>query len=137
MDDEMRLERIDGEFTVCRVADYAHVRLDAQYCFIGKTATEKSLVCLTKDVPENATARDDGWRGFCIEGVLDFSLVGILAKISGILAENGIAIFALSTYNTDYVLVKKESYSKALAVLARSGYAVLENAPLELEGGTI
>ncbi len=103
------------------------MRLDARYCFIGKTDAEKSLVCLTADVPENAIARDDGWRGFHIEGVLDFALIGILSKISSILAENSISIFALSTYNTDYVLVKRDSYARALAILARAGYTIVED----------
>ena len=123
----MKLKKIDGEFSVCQVSDYSQARLDARYCFIGKTDAERSLVCLTADVPENAIARDDGWSGFRIEGVLDFSLVGILSKISSILAENGISIFALSTYNTDYVLVKRDSYARALAILACAGYTIEED----------
>ena len=123
----MQLKKIDGEFSVCQVLDYSRVRLDARYCFIGKTDAEKSLVCLTADVPKNTIARDDGWRGFRIEGVLDFALIGILSKISSILAENGISIFALSTYNTDYVLVKRDSYAQALAILARAGYTIVED----------
>lgn len=118
----MKLKKIGGEFSVCQVSDYSQVRLGARYCFIGKTDAEKSLVCLTADVPENTIARDDDWRGFCIEGVLDFALIGILSKISTILAENGISIFALSTYNTDYVLVKRDSCARALAILARGLY---------------
>ena len=127
----MKLKKIDGEFSVCQVSDYSRVRLDARYCFIGKTDAEKSLVCLTADVPENAIVRDDGWRGFRIEGVLDFALIGILSKISSILTENGISIFALSTYNTDYVLVKRDSYARALAILARAGYTIVEDEQTE------
>ncbi|MBO5621800.1 MAG: ACT domain-containing protein, partial [Butyrivibrio sp.] len=55
----------------------------------------------------------------------DFSLVGILSKLSGILADNGIGIFAVSTYNTDYILVKEENYSKALNVLTNAGYTLV------------
>ena len=83
-----------------------------------------SLVCLTENVPDNTTDRDDGWRAFRIEGVLDFSLIGILAKISTILAENKIGIFAVSTYNTDYILTKAEQFDKAIKVLADSGYEI-------------
>ena len=57
--------------------------------------------------------------------MLDFSLVGILAKITAILAEKEIGLFAVSTYNTDYVLVKKENYAKAIDLLAASGYTVV------------
>ena len=63
------------------------------------------------------TCCDDGWKAFSIQGVLDFSLIGILAKIATVLADNGISIFAVSTYNTDYVLIKKENYQKALDIL--------------------
>ena len=68
---------------------------------------------------------DDGWRGFRIQGVLDFSLIGILSKLSSILAEHKIGIFAVSTYNTDYILVKEENYERALTVLASEGYTVI------------
>ena len=63
------------------------------------------------------TCCNDGWKAFRIQGVLDFSLIGILAKIDTVLADNGISIFAVSTYNTDYVLIKKENYQKALDIL--------------------
>ena len=93
---------------------------------MGKTDEESSLVCITSDVPPNIIQRDDGWRGFRIQGILDFSLIGILAKIASLLAENSISIFAISTYNTDYVLIKKENYQKSLDILRHSGYEVAE-----------
>ena len=115
----MEIKRIEQDFTVCQVKDYSLVNLDSEYSFIDKTDEEKSLVCITSKVPENTIQRDDGWKAFRIQGVLDFSLIGILAKIATILADNGISIFAVSTYNTDYVLIKKENYQKALEVLRR------------------
>lgn len=122
----MEIKRIDYNFSVCKVADYSLVKLDSEYSFIGKTDEEKSLVCLTEDVPSNVTEREDGWKGFRIQGVLDFSLIGILCEISGILAENKIGIFVISTFNTDYVLTKKENYQRALDVLNRVGYKIVE-----------
>ena len=62
---------------------------------------------------------------FRIQGLLDFSLIGILSKLSTILAENEIAIFAVSTYNTDYILVKSENFEKAMSVLEEQGYRVV------------
>ena len=82
------------------------------FVFTGSTDQEKSLVCPADIIPENIIVRDDGWRAFRICGVLDFSLIGILSKLSGILAENGIALFAVSTYNTDYILVKEYDFKK-------------------------
>ncbi len=122
----MQIKRIHQDFSVCQVADYSLVDLDAEYSFIGKTDEEKSLVCITGDVPANATKRDDSWNAFRIEGVLDFSLIGLLAKIATLLAENGVSIFAVSTYNTDYVFIKKESYQKGLDILRSAGYEIME-----------
>lgn len=122
----MEIKMIHEEFSVCQVEDYSFVNLDSEYSFIGKTDEEKSLVCLTTDVPSNVTKRDDGWKAFRIQGVLDFSLVGILAKIAGVLAEHDISIFAVSTYNTDYVLIKEEKYQKSLDVLKAVGYDIVD-----------
>ena len=99
---------------------------DIDFCFTGKTDEEISLVCKTEDVPENTLERDDGWKGFRITGVLDFSLIGILSKISSILAENKIGIFAVSTYNTDYIFVKEENFDKAINALIDSGYDITD-----------
>lgn len=122
----MEIKKIDYDFSVCKVADYSLVNLDSEYSFIGKTDEEKSLVCITEDVPSNVTEREDGWKAFRIQGVLDFSLIGILSEISGILAENKIGIFVISTFNTDYVLTKKENYQRALDALISSGYQITE-----------
>ena len=122
----MKLKKLPYNFTVCKVADLSAINLSADFFFIGRTDEELSLVCRMEDVPENTLERDDGWRGFRIEGVLDFSLIGILSKLSTILAENKIGIFAVSTYNTDYILTKAENFDRAMKVLAADGYEVTE-----------
>jgi len=121
----LEIKKIDYDFSVCKVKDFSKVNLDNEYCFIGKTDEENSLVCITENIPENVTEREDDWKAFRIQGVLDFSLIGILAKISALLAENKIGIFAISTYNTDYILTKKDNYEKALEVLINAGYQVV------------
>ncbi len=121
----MIIKQFQHNFSVCQVEDYSLVDVESEFCFVGKTNDEKSLVCLTKDVPENVTKQDDGWKAFRIEGVLDFSLIGILSKIATILAEHQIGIFAISTFNTDYILVKAENYSRALRALEQNGYEVI------------
>ena len=122
----MELKRIRPDFSVCQVADYSLVNLTSEYCFIGKTDEEKSLVCTTSEVPSNAVRRDDGWKAFRIQGVLDFSLIGILSKIAAILADSAIPIFAVSTYNTDYVLMKSEDYQRGLKALEAAGYRIAD-----------
>ncbi len=120
----MQLKAVPADLSVCKVKDYSEVNYDAPFCFTASTDEEKSLVCRTVDVPPHTLKRDDGWKAFCIEGILDFSLIGILAKISTVLAKQQIGIFAISTYNTDYILTKKENFPKALDVLAQAGYQI-------------
>ena len=121
---EMELQVIDQPLSVCKISDISMADLSADIYFIGKTDEEISLVCSSDSVPAETLEREDGWRAFRIAGTLDFSLVGILSKISGILADNKIGIFAVSTYNTDYILVKEENFGRALALLADAGYSI-------------
>ncbi len=118
----MILEKLPYDLSICKLKDASSLDLGKDFFFVGKTDEEVSLVCRTEDVPDGTIVRDDGWRGFRIAGTLDFSLVGILSRISSVLAENKIGIFAVSTFNTDYVLVKKENIEHALAVLSAVGY---------------
>ena len=122
----MKLKKLRHKFSVCKVEDYSMVDFNQEFCFTGRTEEENSLVCMTENVPENATERDDGWRAFRIQGILDFSLIGILARIAGLLAQNEIGIFAVSTYNTDYILTKEENYEKALEILKQAGYQIID-----------
>jgi hypothetical protein len=119
------LETLEVKLSVCKVGDYSQIDITSPFCFTGATDEELSLVCPTEMVPGNTTERDDGWRAFRIVGVLDFSLIGILAGISATLAENGIGLFAVSTYNTDYILTKEENFDRALEVLGAAGYTVI------------
>lgn len=123
----MELKKLNDPLTVCKIKSVSDIDLTKDFYFIGKTDEEISLVCPTVDTPAETTARDDGWKGFRIQGVLDFSLIGILSKLSAVLAENAIGIFAVSTYNTDYILVKAENFEKAEAVLSKAGYSVIDD----------
>ncbi|MBQ7653730.1 MAG: ACT domain-containing protein [Clostridia bacterium] len=118
----MELKVLHCELSVCKVESTDDIDLNQELVFVGITDEEISLVCSVEAVPEKTVERDDGWRGFRIEGVLDFSLIGILSKISTVLAENKIGIFAVSTFNTDYILVKKENFEKAVEALKKAGY---------------
>ena len=121
----MELKRLEYDLTVCKVESITDIDMTTDFFFIGKTDEEISLVCKTDAAPEKTIERDDGWKGFRIQGVLDFSLIGILSKLSGILAENNIGIFAVSTFNTDYILVKAENLERAMSVLSAEGYTVV------------
>ena len=121
----MQLQLLPHSFTVCKLpvdAPFSEVR---PFHFVSRTDEELSLVCPVSDVPSNVLVREDGWRAFRITGVLDFSLTGILARIAEILAQQKIPIFAISTYNTDYVLLKEKYLSKAIASLQNHGYELI------------
>ena len=120
----MEIKVIQQDFAICKVKDLTKVDFSDEFCFVGKTDEELSLVCSLNRIPDNATDCDDGWRAFRIQGVLDFSLIGILSKISTLLAENKIGIFAVSTYNTDYILTKADHYEAAIEVLRSNGYQI-------------
>lgn len=122
---KLELKKIEYNLTVCKIRNTSDIDMTSAFYFIGKTDEELSLVCKTEDTPAKTIERDDGWKGFRIQGTLDFSLIGILSKLSGILAEHKIGIFAVSTYNTDYILVKEENFERALKVLALEGYVIV------------
>ena len=121
----MEIKKLEHNLTVCKVKSEKDIDFNKSFYFIGKTDEEFSLVCPTEDVPACTVVREDGWKGFRIQGILDFSLIGILADISNILAQSKIGIFAVSTYNTDYILVKKENFDNALKVLSAHAYAIV------------
>ena len=125
--EQLRMIAFGQEFSVCKVKDYSQVNLESPFVFTGSTDEEKSLVCPTAVVPQNTVERDDSWKALRINGILDFSLIGILARISNILAENGIGIFAVSTFNTDYIFVKKRDFEKAIKALEDAGFSIGKN----------
>lgn len=122
----MNLQALPQAFTVCQISDLTGVDFSREFVFVAKTDAELSLVCETESVPQNTLAREDGWRAFRVSGVLEFSLVGVLSSLSAVLAEAGISIFAVSTYNTDYLLTRADVFDRALRLLADAGYAILE-----------
>ncbi len=118
----MTLEFLNRELSVCKYAQ--PIFPDGDFVFVGKTDREFSLVCETAYVPDGWTERDDGWAAFRIVGQLDFSLIGILSRIAGILADEKISMFALSTYDTDYFLIKRENKGRTLEALRNHGYDI-------------
>ena len=122
---QMNIQKINDAFSICKVTDYSQVDFTDDYCFIGKTDEEYSLVCKTDSVPNNVICCDNGWKAFRIKGELDFFLVGVLSRISVLMADNCISIFAVSTYNTDYFFIRQKDYSKAIHLLSVNGYEIV------------
>jgi hypothetical protein len=117
-----------NRLAVCRLDGDAPVpgwAMSEDFCSITRTGDELSIVCREVLVPEGIRG-ETGWRALRVGGVLDFSQVGILAGVASPLAEAGISLFALSTFDTDYLLVKELDLGRAITVLAAAGHAVLE-----------
>jgi hypothetical protein len=120
----LTLSLLPGTFMICRlepkgiVPDWAAA---TGFISITRTNDELSVVCLDADVPDDVKS-DCGWRCFKVEGPLDLALTGVLASLTGPLAEARINIFAISTYDTDYLLVKEEKLAQAEDVLIRAGH---------------
>lgn len=120
----MELKILKQDFSIGKLHDVSQADLQNEFCFFAKTDQENSLVCPTEFMPDDMIEREDGWRAFRIQGILDFSLIGILAEISSLLADHKIGIFVMSTYNTDYILTKAENFERAVRVLADHGYEI-------------
>ncbi len=93
---------------------------------ITRTSEELSIVCPQRQVPAKIR-RQEGWRAMKVKGPLDFSLTGILSSLATPLAQEGVSVFAISTYDTDYLLVKEKDLERAIGVLVNRGHRVRRN----------
>jgi uncharacterized protein len=122
----LTLSVLPYHLAVCRLDHEAPLPswvLELPFCSVTRTPDELSIVLPEENVRED-WKNEQGWRGLMVRGPLDFSLVGILAALAAALAAAGIPIFALSTFNTDYLLVKEQDLFRAIEVLTASGYEV-------------
>lgn len=124
---QVQIEALSVALSVCKVSDYSQVDMNTELCFIAKIEEENSLGYPTSKLPENIIDKEDGWQAMRIKGILDFSYIGIIAGITEVLANHAIGVFVISTFNTDYILVKAEDMVKALEVLRTKGYSIVEN----------
>lgn len=125
---DLKFELLQHTFGVCKLNHAQDIPLWAyqgDFFSITKTADELSIVCLEAVIPEHVTC-EKGWRALKIVGILDFSLIGILSVVSSTLAKADISIFAVSTYNTDYILVKDRDLEGALKALRNESFIIAE-----------
>ena len=119
----MTIEVLEGKYAVCKLNDIAQIPQKAAFFSLSITDSEISLVCEESLAPRGCKA-EIGFIAMRVAGVLDFSLTGILAKISGILAAQKVSIFAVSTFDTDYVLVKEKDLERSICALEFGGYQI-------------
>lgn len=121
----LTIKWLSERFSVCKLPDLNEVSEKKEFSFLSITDEEISYVCPTSLVPKSTLSCENGFKGFRIEGILDFSLIGIIAAISEALAEAKIGIFVISTFNTDYVLIKEENVAKANEILSSKQYHII------------
>jgi hypothetical protein len=126
------LNILPDHLAVCRLAAEAPIPEWAppgNLLALVRTPDELSVVCEERYVPPEVNA-ERGWRALRVQGPLDFSMIGVLASIATPLAQAGVSIFALSTYETDYILIKESSLERAVYALNQAGFLVLNHVNL-------
>lgn len=124
---KLSLKLHDIVFTIHRFSEKASIPssvFDAQIYFLAKTLEETSIV-LPSDIKIESDKSESDWRAFEVLGPLDFSLTGILSQIANVLADEKISIFAISTFDTDYILVKSDKVAQATSALNQNNFKVI------------
>ncbi len=124
----MKLKILEQTFTIIKLSPEEAIPswgISGDIFSVTRTSEELSIICPSKLLADKEEFKhiEDDWKCIKIEGVLDFELTGILTSLATPLAENEISIFALSTFNTDYILVKSQSLDKARTVLESEGHS--------------
>ncbi len=124
--DPLTLHTLDGTFAVCRLKPQSPIPLWAMasvFFSITRTADELSIVCPQESVPEGVPC-ERGWSCLRVAGTIPFSVIGVLSSLTSPLANAGISVFAISTFDTDYLLIKVKDWARAVDVLRRQGHTI-------------
>ena len=120
----MELEIIEKSFNICKVKSLEQIDFSREYVFLSKTPDEISLVCEADYTPPGVIITESDWKALRVSGVLDFDMIGVIAKITNILTDEKVSIFVISTYNTDYILIKEKDFDKGIRALLQSGCVI-------------
>ena len=122
------LIEVSGMFAICRLPPESPppswLFASTSFYSLTKTDDELSVVCLQRLVPTDLANCEKGWSCLKVQGPLDFSLTGIMASLAAPLAKAQISLFAVSTFDTDYILVKNEKIEEAINALKIEGHSV-------------
>ena len=121
----LTLKKLEIDFSVCKVADLTGVDLSPEFLFIAKTDEEISVVCESSRLPSEVLTVEHGWKALRIQGVIDFEELGVIAGLSSCISKAKMSLFVVSTYNTDYLLVKDKNFARCVALLESEGYLIV------------
>lgn len=124
----LKLQLLDPEFGILELDTNENIPdwvLCQDMYALTRTDTEITIVCPFSEIPGHVHC-DSGWKCLKIEGVFDFNEIGIIANISTILAQNDISVYVISTYKTDYILIKEKHVNRAIGALQEKGHRVFD-----------
>ncbi len=126
----LKLSPVQGDYAICKLdqdAEFPEWAAYGEFFSITRTTHELSIICLFEQVPEQIHCQP-GWRVLKIEGPFEFSEIGVLAAITGPLAEAQISLLTISTFDTDYIFLQEDKYLQALQILEAAGHSIIPDA---------
>jgi hypothetical protein len=120
----LKMNLLPYAFSFCQIEAASKVDLTQDYTFVSKTDEELSLICPTSSKPETVLKAENGWCCLKITEKLDFSLVGIIATVTKLLAEERVSVSVVSTYNTAYFFIKQDKLGVAMQTLGKNGFEI-------------
>jgi hypothetical protein len=125
-DSKVALSVLEGKFAICRLSprsSFPDWALNETFFSITRTPDELSVVC-PEDLAPESERRETGWQCLKVQGPLDFSMIGVMASLASTLADAGISLLAISTFDTDYLLIREKDFESAIFELGRAGHTV-------------
>ena len=122
---QFTLEVVSGRYAVCQLDAVAEVPgwVSGAVTSVTRTPAELSIICSEECVPRDVRS-ESGWRCLRVVGPLEFSMVGVIASLTGVLADAGVSVFVVSTFDTDCLLVKQAHLEMAVKSLTSAGHSV-------------
>ena len=122
---QFTLEVVSGRYAVCQLDAVAEVPgwVSGAVTSVTRTPAELSIICSEECVPRDVRS-ESGWRCLRVVGPLEFSMVGVIASLTGVLADAGVSVFVVSTFDTDCLLVKQAHLDTAVKALTSAGHSV-------------
>ncbi|MCL2580447.1 MAG: ACT domain-containing protein [Oscillospiraceae bacterium] len=120
----IEFKKLDMEISICKLLTMGNINWQSPFVHLSKTDEEISLACITGQEPADAIAVEAGWAALRLPTTPDTSLVRLASELLDLLEKNKIGLFVLSTFNTDYLMIRQRNYEQAIQILSGAGYAI-------------